>query len=537
MNLYAMIIKCGLFFSKRGEGMNFKGMTVKELLQLPILKEAKLIGGEKGLDRIVSCIDIMEVPDVKEWLREGELILTTGYSIRHDPALLLDLVEQMALAGAAALAIKPERFIADIPLEAIAKSNFYNLPIIQLPVGTPYIDITYNVMEQIIDRQAALLRRSEQVYKTLTNLVLNNSGIQVVADNVAELVKSAISVIGVNGEVLVSSPPDAPYHPNSSHRTRYWDITVDKQYVGKLIVEKEHLDELELVCIEQARLVFSLELMRRKIAYDTEVSLRGSFFEDLLMGLPISRPELENKGQKLGLVPEWLWEVCIIEGETSILDEKSPFLSELNELIHLESGNRKVSCHIQRQGERLILLLATGKTGEPAKKNPADNAYPKEWKKALNPLINKWKRVRAGIGSNRSLWEVHRSYVEAKKAITIGIRLDNEQNFFSFDELEMFHLLMESYDYVNFDTLIDRKIGKLALYDKDNHTDLVTTFYYYLATGGSLIETANRLFVHRNSVKYRMDRIKEISEIDLNTALSRSVYYLCTTFYLLKKLD
>jgi purine catabolism regulator len=312
---------------------------------------------------------------------------------------------------------------------------------------------------------------------------------------------------------------------------------VDKQYVGKLIVDKEHLDELELVCIEQARLVFSLELMRRKIAHDTEVNLRGSFFEDLLMGLPVSRQEMESKGQKLGLVPEWLWEVCVIEGDSSMMEERSPFLTQLKELIHRESGNWKVSSHVQRLGDRLILLLSTGKTGDPTKKNPSEPEYPKGWKQVLTPFIHKWKRVHAGIGSNRSLWEVHRSYVEAKKTITIGTRLDNEQNFFSFDELEMFHLLLESSDYVNFDTLIERKIGKLALYDKDNDTNLVTTFYYYLATGGSLIETANRMYVHRNSVKYRMDRIKEIADIDLNNALSRSVYYLCTAFYLLKKSD
>jgi purine catabolism regulator len=517
-----------------GEGMNFKGMTVKELLRLPILKDAKLLGGEKGLDRIVRFIDIMEVPDVKEWLREGELILTTGYSIRHDPTLLLDLVEQLALAGAAALGIKPERFLSDIPQEMIDKSNEYQLPIIQIPIGTPYIDITYTVMEQILDRQAVLLRRSEEVYKALTNLVLNNSGIQVMADNVAGLVKSPIRVIGNKGEVLVSSPADAVYRP--SHKTRHWDITVDKQYIGKLIVEKEQLDELELIYIEQARLVFSLELMRRKIAHDTEVRLRGNFFEELLMGLPLSRQEVENKGRLLELLPEWLWEVCMIEGDIHLFDEQSPFLTELHEIIHRESGNRRVRSHVQRQGDRLILLLSN-KAEEPVRKQHPGNEVLKDWVQILTPMLKRWSKIRSGFGSKRSLWEVHRSYVEAKIAITIGSRLNKDQQMYTFEEVEMFHLLLEASDYVNFETLIEKKIGKLSLYDKENGTDLVTTFYYYLATGGSLIETANRLYVHRNSVKYRMDRVKEISGIDLDNALNRSVYYLCTAFYLLKKMD
>jgi purine catabolism regulator len=66
--------------------MNPAGITLRELLDLPVLKDAKVISGEKGLDRVVRYIDIMEVPDVTGWLREGELLLTTAYSIRHEPA-------------------------------------------------------------------------------------------------------------------------------------------------------------------------------------------------------------------------------------------------------------------------------------------------------------------------------------------------------------------------------------------------------------------------------------------------------------------
>lgn len=134
--------------------MNLKGLTVRELLKLPILEHAKLVSGEKGLDRVVRYVDIMEVPDVKGWLREGELILTTGYSTRHDPALLTELVEHLAQANAAGVAVKPERFIPDIPKEMIDMSNLHHMPIIQLPVGIPYIDITYAVMERILDNQA-----------------------------------------------------------------------------------------------------------------------------------------------------------------------------------------------------------------------------------------------------------------------------------------------------------------------------------------------------------------------------------------------
>lgn len=515
--------------------MNDKGMTVRELLQLPLFKEAKLIGGEKGLDRIVRYVDILEVPDAQMWLREGELIVTTGYPIRHDPSLFPQLVEQLAQVNAAALAIKPERFIPSIPQEMIDKGNLHNLPIIQIPIGMSYIDITNAVMEQILDKQAALLRRSEEVYKILTNLVLANSGIQVVADNVAELVQSPIWVIERSGDVLVSSPTNIPYHPEA--KTLRWDITVDKTFMGKLIVEKEQLDDLERVCIEQARLVFSLELMRRKTAHDTEARLRGNFFEELLIEMPLSRAEAENKGRQLGLQPEWQWEVCIIEGPNQLFDDQSPFVLEVNERVFHESRKRNVRSHVQKHGERLVLLLSTKKAGEMPKKRHTDLQDTSEWIEILSPMLGRWINLRIGFGSKCSLWDVHRSYVEAKKTILIGSRLDKAKHIFTFEQFEMFHLLLESQEYVDFDRLIEKKIGKLAQYDKENESNLVTTLYHYLATGGSLIETANRLYIHRNSVKYRMDRIKEIAEMDLEDTRSRFMYYLCTSFYLLNKTD
>ncbi|RKN83959.1 PucR family transcriptional regulator [Paenibacillus ginsengarvi] len=395
-------------------------------------------------------------------------------------------------------------------------------------------------MEHILDRQAALLRRSEEVYIALTNLVLNNSGIQVMADEVAELIKCPLWVIGATGEIIVSSPAGLPYVPAS--KTRHWDVKVDKQYVGKLVVGKEHLDEFEQVCIEQARLVFSLELMRRKIAFDTEARLRGSFLEELLLGPSLSRQEVEDKGRQLGLLAEWSWEVGLIEGDAALLESSSPFRTELNALIQRETEGKSVRTRsiLHRQGDRLILLLATPQPGVPKKAPSGVQAKAEtetEWYGAIMQLVADWSGIRMGFGSRGALWDMHRSYLEAKKALFIGPRLDRSKTVFAYDDIEMFQLLLDASEHVPFDALTEKKIGKLFQYDKQNGTDLLTTLYYYLTTGGSLLDTANRLYVHRNSVKYRMDRIKEITGLDLDNPLTRFVYYLCTAFHLLKHVD
>ncbi|MEM5590866.1 helix-turn-helix domain-containing protein [Niallia circulans] len=92
-------------------------------------------------------------------------------------------------------------------------------------------------------------------------------------------------------------------------------------------------------------------------------------------------------------------------------------------------------------------------------------------------------------------------------------------------------MLLDSSDYVNMDPVIERKIGKLIQYDKENDSDLVKTLFYYLTSNGSLKETANQLYIHRNSVKYRIDRIKEIADIKLDTFQEKVLYYCCIFFH------
>lgn len=507
--------------------MNPAGITLRELLRLPILKDAKVISGEEGLNRIVRHIDIMEVPDVSGWLREGELLLTTAYAIRHDPTLLPKLVEQLAQKEAAALAIKTERFLHDMPIEMVQMSNNYNLPLIQLPNNVPYMDIIHSVMEQIIDKQASLLRRSEEIYKTLTTLVLDNSGIQAVADNVAALLKAPIWLMDKAGETIVSSPINAS--DISSSETRYWSIKVDKQLEGKLFLGKKKLDELDLVCIEQAKLVFSLELMRIKTALDTEIKLRGDFIEELLNGLPLSKQVVINRGTQLGLRTEGIWEIAIVEIEN---DESALFIAKINLLIKHESQKFHLKSHIHRQGSRLVLLLASQSLDQT--KNPNLQAKSLNWAEILTPFIKEWSRVLIGFGGSSPLWEIQRSFIKAKKAILIGSKMDINHQVFTYEEIEMYHLLIGASENVDIDKFVEKKIGKLCQYDKENGTDYLKTFYYYLSSGGSLVETAKQLFIHRNSVKYRIDRIREIDDIDIENFRERFVYYFCIVYYQLK---
>ncbi|MEA4901640.1 PucR family transcriptional regulator [Desulfitobacterium sp.] len=501
---------------------NKQGVTVREVLRLPIFKDATVVSGHEGLDRIVRSIDNMEIPEIKPWLREEEILLTTTYSIRNEPKLLIKLVEDLAQAGAAALAFKPGRFIHEIPEEMIEISNRFQLPIIAIPVDIPFIDITHSVMELVLNRQMVLLSRAEEIGTKLTNMVLENQGIQALAESVSGILDNPIAIVDNGGKVIAQAPKDVIL---SSKGCLKWDIIVNKQAVARLIVYKESLDAMEKVCVDQARVVFSLELMRMKTAEQTEARLRGNFIDELLSELPPSEFEVQKKARQLNFAPDKLWQIGIIEGIDFDLDE--PILEELKNLLKSEGKRKKLSSYMERRGAQILLLL------------PSQKGEEIFWLDVLQLWIDRHVgdakgRIHIGMGTQCLLWNVYQSYLEARKAIEITLKMYAQYCLVPYKKIEVYKILADAVKNQELSDLFHKRLGKLLLYDQETGSELLKTLFIYLEQGKNMQETAKRLYIHRNSVKYRLERIEEIAELDLSSAQQSFVYHLLITWYLLR---
>ncbi|AHF06110.1 polyketide synthase regulator [Desulfitobacterium metallireducens DSM 15288] len=499
-----------------------QGVSVKEILHLPILKDAKVVSGLEGLDRIVRSIDNMEVPEIKPWLREGEILLTTTSFSHNEPNLLTKLVEDLAQAGAAALVFKPGQFIQQIPDEMIDLSNRYQLPLISVPVETSFIDITQSVMELVLNWQRVLLSRAEEIGTTLTNMVLENKGIQALADNVSGLLHVPISILDGDGNVLAQAPKEII--PNTTGCLE-WDIMVNKQVAGKVIVNKESLDAMEQVCVDQARIVFSLELMRMKTAEQTEARLRGNFIDELLSELPPSELEVRKKGCQLDIDPDKLWEIGIVEGINSDLD--GSILSELKALVMSEGQRMKLKPQMERRGTQILFLLPSMKD--------EDTPWLDILKLWIDQSLGDAKtRIHIGMGTQCFLWNIYQSYLEARKALEITSKTYAQYGLVPYEKIEIYEILADSVKNKELSDLFQKKLGKLLRYDQETGSELLKTLYRYLELGKNMQETAKQLYIHRNSVKYRLERIAEIAELDLSSAHQSFIYHLLITWYLLK---
>jgi PucR family transcriptional regulator, purine catabolism regulatory protein len=186
------------------------GLSVGEVLGVSTLADARLIGGASGVDRrIVQRLNVMEVPDILAWVKPHELLLTTGYPLRNTPQSLDRLVVDLNERGLAALAIKLGRYLDDLPAEMIEQADRLGFPLILLPNDVGFDDILNQVLTDILNRQAAILARTEEVHRALVQIVLGGGGLQEVADEVAGLLETAVLAVDGEGRPLAAAGPEA----------------------------------------------------------------------------------------------------------------------------------------------------------------------------------------------------------------------------------------------------------------------------------------------------------------------------------------
>jgi DNA-binding PucR family transcriptional regulator len=126
-------------------------------------------------------------------------------------------------------------------------------------------------------------------------------------------------------------------------------------------------------------------------------------------------------------------------------------------------------------------------------------------------------RARIGVGEVcERVAEFPRSYRQARLALRLLAVAEWEDRAVRFDDLGIYRLLVGIDDPGEVERFVQRWIGALLDYDRQRGANLVRTLSHYLDRGGSYEATARALIVHRNTLKYRLQRIRQITGLDLS---------------------
>lgn len=257
-------------------------------------------------------------------------------------------------------------------------------------------------------------------------------------------------------------------------------------------------------------------------------NLVKGFFEDLMHGTYDSEDSLRQRANFLGcdltrphLVT--LIEISQVEGEHNGKEGQqtgTPTVPTEDERL---AAHKRISSIIRRRIQdsypgsvvhehenllRCILCLS---------KDP-NAARLKTWLRDLSRQMRSEQNVRLSIGAGntcQSIGDYRRGFAEASEALQMGQSLHSEGGVTHFNDLGVYRYL---YKIARMDDLRDMyqdQVGRIANYDRRKGTDLLDTLETYLECAGNLTKTSGRLFVHRNTLIQRLERLQSLCDIDL----------------------
>lgn len=251
--------------------------------------------------------------------------------------------------------------------------------------------------------------------------------------------------------------------------------------------------EHDVAMLEHAATIVAMELARSATVAEAELRLRRDLIEELLLGMPEEAARV--RADALGVDLDRPRRVAVIRpcaGSAGAgVDTWLPVVRRA--LQRLGEDPLQVT-----RGEEVLCLA-----GADVDWNAALQAIRED--PAAGPC-------RIGVGSRCArVADYPVSLRHARHAVSLGGQASPDGAVVAFDDLGVYRLLALNNDPAELDHFIDQWLGTLLRYDAGKSSDLVQTLATYLRTGGSIAATAEELTIHRSTVKYRLQRMEELT--------------------------
>ncbi len=128
------------------------GIAVKTLLEQEFFKDFYIVAGAKGLHKEVQGIAVMDAPDAYRWTKGKELVITSGYSIFMEPDCMRKSFNDGMMQTTSGMVIKRGRYLLTIPKDIIELFDYYEVPLISMPFEIGYMEVMQQVNTIVMNR-------------------------------------------------------------------------------------------------------------------------------------------------------------------------------------------------------------------------------------------------------------------------------------------------------------------------------------------------------------------------------------------------
>ncbi|HEX3976277.1 MAG TPA: PucR family transcriptional regulator ligand-binding domain-containing protein [Solirubrobacteraceae bacterium] len=540
-------------------------LTVRELLRG---LDVRLVSGEEAIDAPVRWVHISELQDPTTWLSGGEVLLTTGMGLKT-PEQQREFVGRLADHQLAALGFGVGFGHDEVPPALIQAAAEREFPVFAVPYEVPFIAVTEAAFTQLVNEQYAVLRRALAAHERLERVVLSERGLDALAGTLATLIGAAVLVFDARGEPLVqrafrrtlepdevsalqtelcerrrgphSSRAFLPSHPGLADRSLALPVAADgapgnggdqrgeRVPQAWLVAIKDGggpLSDFDRLTLHQAVTIVALELLRGRVAGDTERRLAGDVLAALVGG-ELTGAELARRLEPFGLSERAA--AIVVPRPNGGRGPSAPVEDALAQALRdeaapgLVASTGALTCGLVPGVEEDELFALAGRIAE-------------RLRTTTGAPLN------IGVGRPVPGGDARRTFHEARCAVEAlamgsdvsthngtpgnGTRLATAPGVATYKDLGSFQLLLSLQDDEALRLFCDSILGPIEASEGHYGGELMRSLEAFIEENGQWERAARRLYCHRHTLRYRIRRVEELTGRNLSSARDRIEFWL-----------
>jgi purine catabolism regulator len=525
-------------------------LTLRDLLRD---LDVALVAGDAGLDRPVRWVHISELEDPTPWLSGGELLLTTGMQL-GDARSQREFVARLAGHDLAGLGLGTGFAHGAMPAALVAAAEEHGFPLFEVPYEVPFIAVTEKAFSRLVNEHYAVLQRALAAHERLERIVLSEGGLGAVVEALSALIGGPVVVFDGRGGPLamkagrtplpeaayealaaelnervraggsrgfapgaeIGDPPSRPLalpvaRTPSEGRAPAPDAAPQAWLVGAK--DGGPLGELDRLMLHQAVTIVALELLRHRVAGDTERRLAGDVLNALVSG-ELAGPDLARRLEPFGL-----------RDRTGVLVLEAP--------RPVRAAVEDAMARAVREEAPAGLVAGTGRFSCALLPAPRGGGADDE------ELFSLAERVRArvalevgtelpaGAGRAVAAGDARRAFHEARCALEARALAGGDGGgVATYRDLGSFQLLLSLQDDEALRLFCDSILAPIEEGEGAYGGELMRSLEAFIECNGQWERAARALYCHRHTLRYRIRRVEELTGRSLDSARDRIDFWL-----------
>ncbi len=522
--------------------------NIHDLLRLALPIGTTVVAGTRSMERHVTWVQVLNTrPPAFPDLQGGELALLSLDAMRllSDKLTLVGLVRDLAAMNVTAIGVLGE---IGQPAEDVAEE--LGVVLLRLPDTAQLRQVERQAAQVLMGTQVSADERAREIREQLLQLSTENRGLEALVGVLAALVNKTVVVqdkrlrpLAVAGPMLnddrwpdiedtlydanplpalfrdrvevaaVSPDPVSIPLPRWGLRRLVAPIVAGKMgrgFVSLIFPDSETYDTLDVAITRHGAAVCALEMAKEKAIREAQKRVQGNVLEQFLGGM-ISEKEALLRLTRLGYQPEQRYTTLYIGG----LRDNTPSARQIEALCNEQSGALGYGALVQPYGSEVIVFCE------------GDESTARDLALAVQGRVRERYAAQIVCGLGQSAGDLRawrESFDQARAAHRTALqwRLDIPLAFREMGVYRLLSLLAGSPELGRF---YHETLGALTEETPQNG-EFISTLEAFFEEHGNLTRTAKRLHIHRNTLLYRMDRIREISGLDLDNPEIRLAVHL-----------